>query len=179
MAASLNRRSNQTRTELMSAFTGLVFAKGFENVSVKEIIESAGLARSTFYEHFSNKEDVLRACMTRFFAIIADCISAEEMPAELLRVLDHLWSNRRLTDAIFSGHARVVLARNQADLVEQRLRAAAPLLRLPHRLAAIQIADAQLGLVESWMRGRAPCSVENLADGLFRSSRASALALIA
>lgn len=179
MAAILNRRSEQTRTELMSAFSGLVFAKGFDKVSVKEIIESAGIARSTFYEHFSNKEDVLRACMTRFFAIVADCVSTDEMPANLLTVLDHLGSNRRLTDAIFSGHARMVLARNQADLVEQRLRATSPLLRLPHRLAAIQIADAQLGLVESWMRGRAPCSVENLADGLFRSSRASALALIA
>lgn len=179
MAAILNRRSEQTRTELMSAFSGLVFAKGFENVSVKDIIASAGLARSTFYEHFSNKEDVLRACMTRFFEIVADCVSADGIPPLLFKVLDHLWANRRLTDAVFSGHARTVLARNQADLVEQRLRAMAPLLRLPHRLAAIQIADAQLGLVESWMRGRAPCSVENLADGLFRSSRASALALIA
>ena len=77
MVAVLNRRSDQTRTELMSAFSGLVFAKGFENVTVKEIIASAGIARSTFYEHFSNKEDVLRACMTRFFGIIADCASAE------------------------------------------------------------------------------------------------------
>jgi AcrR family transcriptional regulator len=179
MAAVLNRRSDQTRTELMSAFSGLVFAKGFENVSVKDVIASAGMARSTFYEHFSNKEDVLRACMTRFFQIVADCVVADEMPADLLKVLDHLWANRRLTDAVFSGHARMILARNQADLVEQRLRAMSPLLRLPHRLAAIQIADAQLGLVESWMRGRAPCSIQNLADGLFRSSRASALALIA
>ena len=178
MATLINRRSEQTRTELMSAFSGLVFAKGFENVSVKDVIATAGLARSTFYEHFSNQEDVLRAGMTRFFEIVADCVSAEGVPANLLKVLDHLWSNRRLTDAIFSGYARMVLARNQADLVEQRLRTMSPVLRLPHRLAAIQIADAQLGLIESWMRGRAPCSVENLADGLFRSSRASALALI-
>lgn len=179
MAAVLYRRSEQTRTELMAAFSDLVFAKGFENVSVKDVIASAGLARSTFYEHFSNKEDVLRACMTRFFAVVADCVHADEMPEPLPRVLEHLWSNRRLTDAIFSGHAKVILGRNQADLVELRLRALSPTLRLPHRLAAIQIGEAQLALIESWMRGRAPCSVETLADGLFRSSRASALALTA
>src|SRR5215217_2110871 len=103
MAAIVNRRSDRTRTELMSAFSSLVFAKGFENVSVKDVIASAGIARSTFYEHFSNKEDVLRACMTRFFDIVADCVSTDGMPAELPKVLDHLWSNRRLTDAIFSG----------------------------------------------------------------------------
>jgi AcrR family transcriptional regulator len=178
MPAVINRRSDQTRTELMAAFSTLVFAKGFENVSVKAVIAAAGIARSTFYEHFSNKEDVLRACLTRFFAIVADCVIVDEQPADLLKVLDHLFSNRRLTDAIFSGHARTVLARNQADLVEQRLRSIAPSLKLPSRLAAIQIGEAQLALVESWMRGRAPCSVEDLADGLFRTSRAAALALI-
>jgi AcrR family transcriptional regulator len=178
MQADLNRRSDQTRTELMAAFTSLVFAKGFENVSVKDVTASAGTARSTFYEHFSNKEDVLRACMARFFEIVADCVVADAIPENLFKVLDHLWSNRRLTDAIFSGYARTVLARNQADLVEQRLRSMTASLSLPTRLAAIQIAEAQLALIESWMRGRAPCSVENLGHGLFRCSRASALALI-
>ncbi|HET7708703.1 MAG TPA: TetR/AcrR family transcriptional regulator [Sphingomicrobium sp.] len=178
MDADLQRRSDRTRTELMSAFTSLVFAKGFENVSVKRVTATAGMARSTFYEHFSNKEDVLRACMTRFFEVVAECVVADEIPADLFKVLDHLWSNRRLTDAIFSGYARTVLARNQADLVEQRLRSMAASLCLPYRLAAIQIAEAQLALIESWMRGRAPCSVEGLGHGLFRSSRASALAMI-
>jgi AcrR family transcriptional regulator len=163
----------------MSAFTSIVFAQGFENVTIRKIVESADIARSTFYEHFSNKEDVLRACMGKFFSIIADCIVHDDQPAELGKVLDHLWSNRRLTDAIFSGHARDVLARNQVDLVEQRLRAMNPPTIMPPRLSAIPIAEAQLALVESWMRGRAFCPREQLALGLHRSSRASALALSA
>jgi AcrR family transcriptional regulator len=161
----------------MSAFTRLVFANGFENVSVKQVVEEAQLARSTFYEHFSDKEDVLRACMGRMFSVVADCIIADKPPPRLAEVLDHLWSNRRLTDAIFSGHARTVLARHQADLIELRLRESGAALRLPSRLAAIEIAEAQLALVESWLRGRAHCDAGQLADGLHRSSRASALAL--
>ena len=163
----------------MSAFTKLVFAKGFENVSASEVAASANVARSTFYEHFSGKADVLRSCMTRLFAIVADCVSAESEPPELLKVLDHLWSNRRLTDGIFTGRARMVLARNQADLVEQRLRVMSPHLALPSRLAAIQLAEAQLALIESWMRGRAHCPPEQLATGLYRTSRSTALALTA
>ena len=161
----------------MSAFTRLVFAKGFENVSASEVASSANVARSTFYEHFSGKEDVLRTCMTRFFAILADCVCGETEPPQLLTVLDHLWSNRRLTDGIFTGHARMILARNQADLVELRLRAMSAHLALPSRLAAIQIAEAQLALIESWMRGRAHCPAEQLAQALYRTSRAAALAL--
>ena len=122
----------------MAAFTELVFADGFENVSIGAVIANAGVARSTFYEHFTGKEDVLRACLTRMFATVADCVSADEQPGELNRVLDHLWSNRRLTDGIFSGHARMVQARNQADLVELRLRALGNKMAMPSRLAAIQ-----------------------------------------
>ena len=94
----------------MSAFTAQVFANGFERVTVRGLLDDADVARSTFYEHFSNKEDVLRACMTRFFAVIADCVLDDSEPQELTKVLAHLWENRRLTDAIFSGQARVVLA---------------------------------------------------------------------
>ena len=163
----------------MSAFTSQVFAGGFESVTVRRLLEEADVARSTFYEHFSNKEDVIRACMSRFFAVIADCILDDLQPPELTKVLAHLWEKRRLTDAIFSGQARVVLARNLIDLVESRLRTlAAGNATLPARLAATQIAEGQMALVESWMRGRGFCTVEHLADGLHRTSRASALALL-
>ena len=172
------RRSDRTRSQLMSAFTGLVFAKGFENISVRGVVAAAGVARSTFYEHFSDKEDVLRACMTRFFATIADCMCDDAQPPELMRVLDHLWSNRRLTDGIFTGQARVVLSRNQADLIESRLRSMNNDLALPSRLAAVQIAEAQLALIESWMRGHSHCPIERVAVGLHRSSRGLAMALI-
>lgn len=179
--ANFQKRSEKTRRQIMSAFTGLVFAKGFENVSVREVVAAANVARSTFYEHFSGKEDVLRACMSRFFAVIAECVPSDTVPGELNRVLDHLWENRRLTDAIFSGAPRVILARALGEMVEAHLRdmnKGAPL-ALSYRLAAIHLAEGQLGLVENWMRGRAYCEVTELAQALHRSSRASALALLA
>ena len=165
----------------MSAFTSLVFDKGFENVTVREVVLSAGVARSTFYEHFSSKDDVLRACMSQFLAVMAECVPSDPIPAELTRVLNHLWENRRLTDAIFSGAPRIILARTLGELIEVHLRAMnkGQPLALSYRLAAIHLAEGQLGLVENWMRGRAYCEVAELARGLYNSSRASALALLA
>ncbi len=176
----LERRSDRTRDEIKSAFTTLVFASGFENVTVQKIIREAGCARSTFYEYFENKDDVLRACMEQFFAIIADCVICSVEPPELRKVLDHLWQNRRLADAIFSGQSRVVLARQQADLVELRLRTLGDgrSLALPPRLAAIQIAEGQITLIESWLRGRGFSPVDQLAAGLHRTGRAAAIALL-
>ena len=174
------RRKEKTRAAIKSTFTRLVFSRGFENVTVPDVVAEVGISRSTFYEHFSSREDVLRASMNRIFATIADCVSEDEPPTRLIDVVGHLWENRRLTDAIFSGLARAVLGRNQTDLIEQRLRQL-PYPRnalLPLRLAATEIAEAQLALIESWMRGRAFCSVQQLSTGLHRVSRASALALI-
>ena len=177
---SLERRRDATRVEIKSAFTRLVFAGGFETVTVLKIVGEAGCARSTFYEHFASKDDVLRACMLQFFAAVADCVLGADEPEPLRKVLKHLWENRRLADAIFTGQARIVLARQQADLVEARLRDLADGrdLALPSRLAAIEIAEAQLALIESWLRGRAFASVDQVASGLHRTSRASALALL-
>lgn len=177
---SMNRRSDARREEIKAAFTRLVFAGGFENVTVQKIVREARCARSTFYEHFGSKDDALRACMVQFFAVIADCVATADEPESLHKVLDHLWGNRRLADAIFTGQARIVLARQQADLIEARLRGLAEgnELALPSRLAAIQIAEAQLALIESWLRGRAFAGVGQVAAGLHRTSRASALALL-
>lgn len=179
--ANLPKRSEKTRGQIMSAFTQLVFANGFENVSVRAVVAAARIARSTFYEHFSGKDDVLRACMARFFAVIAESVANDAEPRELRRVLDHLWENRRLTDAIFSGAPRVVLARALGDMIEVHLRdmnRGEPL-ALSYRLAAIHLAEAQLALVENWMRGRAFCETEALAQALHKSSRASAATLLA
>ena len=168
-------RSERSRSAILRAFVDHIFRDGFENISVQAVVAGAGIARSTFYEHFSCKEDVLRASMAQFFEVLAECVSSEDQPAELTRVLGHFWENRRLTDAIFAGTARQILALSLSEIIESRVRDRR--LLLPHRLAAIHLAEAQLALVESWLRGRAFARVEEMATAVHRSARASANAL--
>ena len=172
-------RVERTRIALMDALTELVFANGFENVSVRQIAARAGTGRSTFYQHFRGKEDILRACMAKFFCEFAEAAFDDEMPPRLPRVLDHLWTNRRLTDAIFTGAARAVLANNLAQMIEMRLVEQAQDCRpkLAPRLIGIHLAQAQLGLVEAWLRCRAHSGVDDMALALSKSSRASLRAL--
>jgi AcrR family transcriptional regulator len=173
-------RGERTRTTILRAFVDLLFRDGFERISVRSIVAKASIARSTFYEHFSNKEDVLRASMAQFFVVLAHCASNDEQPIELTNVLAHFWENRRLTDAIFSGIPRQIIALSLSEAVEARLRdSPAEGLLLPYRLASIHIAEAQLALIEAWLRGRAFAHVGDLAAALHQSSRASALAIYA
>jgi len=96
---TLDSRAERTRAGLLRAFVELIFRDGFENISVHAIVAAAGTARSTFYEHFSSKEDILGASMAHFFNVMADCVTSDVEPAELRWVLEHFWDNRRLVDA--------------------------------------------------------------------------------
>ena len=178
MTPPIESRGEGSRAAILSAFTGLIFRDGFENLTVQGIVAGAGIARSTFYEHFSSKEDVLRASMAQFFEVLARCLSSEGQPPELAGVLDHFWGNRRLVDAIFTGAPRRILGLSLSEMIETRLRDRGEALLLPLRLSAIYLAEAQLALVECWLRGRAFASPEDVATALHRSSWASANALI-
>ena len=54
-----DRRTRRTRQVLRDAFVALLKEKRYEDVSVQDIIERADVARSTFYVHYVDKEDLL------------------------------------------------------------------------------------------------------------------------
>lgn len=178
---SVDPRVARTRIELMGAFTAILFAKGYEATTVQQITQRANVARSTFYDHFTSKADILRACMAQFFSVYADCVDAGSPPERLPDVLRHLYENRRLTDAIFTGPPRKALSRGLREMMEPKLKLMRAGTRsasvIPTSLAAVQLAESQLSLTEAWLRGLARCEPDKLADALFASTRAAALTL--
>lgn len=54
-----DRRTRKTRGQLRSALLALLKEKRYEDISVQDIIERADVARSTFYVHFVDKDDLL------------------------------------------------------------------------------------------------------------------------
>jgi AcrR family transcriptional regulator len=59
MAARKDRRIQRTQQLLRASLLALVREKGFEALSVREIVDRANVGRTTFYAHFSNKEELL------------------------------------------------------------------------------------------------------------------------
>jgi AcrR family transcriptional regulator len=54
-----DRRVRRTRQLLQSALLALLQEKRYEDISVQDIIERADVARSTFYVHYVDKDDLL------------------------------------------------------------------------------------------------------------------------
>src|SRR5579875_985115 len=81
------------RERLRRAAMELYLDRGFENVSVAEITERAGLGRRTFFRYFADKREVLFAGSEQLpVAIIAAVRDADARAAPLEVALDALRS---------------------------------------------------------------------------------------
>ena len=56
---TVDRRVRKTRQLLTEALIHLVIEKGYDRVTVQDIIDRADIGRSTFYAHYRDKEDLL------------------------------------------------------------------------------------------------------------------------
>ena len=173
-----DRRARRTQAAVRGAFTDLLFARGLDAIAVRDIAEKADIARSTFYLHFTGKEDVLRACMSPFLDVFASCTTAPTRPSTLEAVLSHMAERRRVSDAIFSGNARSVLSRALAAAIESALGDATAVTApsMPLRLIAASVAEMQLALLEGWLRGRGHAKPDQVADAMYAASRAASAA---
>ena len=79
------------RDQIMDTARRLFGERGTTDVSMDEIATEAGVARSTVYVYFSNRDDLLRACVQsmydRMTETIALVVSDDASPAERLRLL--------------------------------------------------------------------------------------------
>lgn len=58
---SIDRRVNRTRSQLQRALLSLISEKSYESITVEEICEAADVGRSTFYAHYTGKDELKRS----------------------------------------------------------------------------------------------------------------------
>ena len=55
-----DRRTERSRSALMSAFIAILLSDGYDAVTVERVAERANVGRSTFYMHFKSKASCAR-----------------------------------------------------------------------------------------------------------------------
>jgi AcrR family transcriptional regulator len=173
-AAPVDRRVERSRKALLDAFKRLILERGWDGFAAADVAAAADVGRSTLYEHFRGKEDMLAQSMTSLLRVLASAGETEASDPDLEWVLSHFWDQRRMARALLApSGAEATIQRTLAELVEARL---GPKRRkaggLPRPLAAALIARAQLGLVTEWVTGRHRCAPSVLADAMASTTRA-------
>lgn len=168
-----DRRSARTREALLHVFLDLLFEQGYEALSVRDIAAHANVGRSTFYEHFAGKDALLRFSLRRPFSVLAEIIGEDQVNDRTIRLLRHFRERRKLGPVLFSYPLRPLLTRALADLIDERLCSCSTAqVMVAQRLISIQLAEAQIALVDQWISGKIACRIEAMAAALHASTNA-------
>ena len=92
MNAIHKTRNNLTREDWLNAAIHTLYESGIGSVSIVQLAGSLGVTRGSFYHHFTNREDLLRAMLNHWeetltIAVRKEVRGLELPPAELLRAL--------------------------------------------------------------------------------------------
>ncbi|MDO9077645.1 MAG: TetR/AcrR family transcriptional regulator [Brevundimonas sp.] len=167
--------AQRTRSALFNAFVELVLERRYQQLRVSDIIARARVGRSTFYEHYDSKDHLLRDGLAGPFGVLANIVTDRHDDERLKATILHFWQNRRVGNALLAGPTRNLAFRTLADLIEQRLAGRVQAPAVSTVLLAAQLAGGQIALLSAWMAGRAPASVDAIADALRRSAQATTL----
>lgn len=121
----MDRRQRKTREAVFSAFSELIRARRYENITVQDIIDKADIGRSTFYSHFETKDHLLKAiCGDIFEHIIEgeDCSFKEDSDAlvsRLTHILHHFEGKKDDIRAILSSQSRDVFMKYLRDYLDR------------------------------------------------------------
>lgn len=177
-----DERPRTTSELIIRAFNQLFVSRRYDEISVGDIIGGAGVGRSTFYEHFRGKDDVLRSAVLIVLTPLADAVMDGCTLGAVRGTLEHIWQNQKSARPLLSGPSGAAVTQVLADLLalrlEDRCRRQGGAMAIPTALAAIQIAEGQFALIRAWLGGTAPCTADVLARAICRSSRGLAESLL-
>ncbi|WDI33086.1 TetR/AcrR family transcriptional regulator [Hyphococcus flavus] len=164
-----DRRKTRTRNALLAAFNDLILKGRKKTIGISDVIEKANVGRSTFYEHYSNAQDLHMQALARPLSILADAATGQGDTAKLQKLLEHFWENRQRARDTFYGQ-RDQVGRLLAGQIEERLEASGQDSVLPRKLASMQIAESALAVIRGWIGAEASCDVETLAISITRTT---------
>ena len=171
-----DKRVQRTRQALADALIALMVEKGYDDVTVQDILDRAGIGRSTFYAHFRDKEalfssslDGLRSGMlSHWKALLQSKMTSPGALGFALPFLRHVDGQRRLYRAITRGESGVILDRQIRRMFNDMVRAdmaanANGRWSGPPLEAAVQfVVGALMSLFTWWMDSKIDLSAEEL-----------------
>jgi len=172
----VDQRIERSKSALRMAVLQLLQQKPYEDMTVEDIAHRAGVTRSTFYVHFEDKDELLRASLAASLELLSQLVAVPAPGKIIVAALEHMRGVRETSLAMLQGGAHPVIARTLASQVETRLGARGlhrpgQLLR-PFGMLSQMLADAILVGIVEWLRAERPLPAEDLAKGLMHQMKA-------
>ena len=158
-SAGVDARTRRTTTALAYALIQLIQESGgFDDITVRQILQRSGVSRTTFYSHFRSKEDVLHSTYEGVFGVhkaqLQHDTSAKPRLFPVSEFLEHLAGARPVIFAFrkagLADDMRSQFTGYAADIIECRIRDLKLSTTVQPRLAARMLAAALIESMDWW-----------------------------
>ena len=155
-----DRRVLRTRDVLGDALVALMHEKSFDEITVQDVLDRAGVGRSTFYVHYRDKNDLFLSDVEDFLAMFSTLLQRHSANTKRLAPVQELFAHVREAQEFYaalvrSGKVNDVLALGRgffARSIEERLKAANVESETARRAAqAHALAGSLFSLLDWWI----------------------------
>jgi AcrR family transcriptional regulator len=171
-----DRRVARTRELVLDAFRTLMVDRGYEKITVQQILDRSGVGRATFYAHFKSKHELMSASVGRLQAGLRNAWQEEARRSRRaaeplgfsLAFLQHVNSHRRIYDQVVGKSSELTMDRHMrrmlAELAREDLLSRPGVRRNSKALevAAQFVSGALWSLVVWWLSTQSRLSPEEL-----------------
>jgi AcrR family transcriptional regulator len=100
-AGRVDRRVRKTKRQLSEALLQLILEKGYEHVTVEDILRRADVGRSTFYTHYESKDMLLVDGPRNLgFTLFSEAADSQRHPMSFYALFEHVGQHRALAKAM-------------------------------------------------------------------------------
>lgn len=172
---SIDARMVRTRAALRAAMLALIERQPFDQMTIRDIVEQAGIGYATFFRHYPTKAALLEEVATdeieRLVGLSLPALDGADIRGSCLKLCDYVDEHRALWSALLTGGAA-------GTLREQFVRVAIDIGQgrrtdrddwLPTDLGAIFGVSATVEILAWWLRQAAdepPARIAELLDRL-------------
>lgn len=159
-APKTDRRVLRTRNALGDALVALLQERNFEQITVQDVLDRAGVGRSTFYVHYRDKNDLFLSDVEDFFEMCSSLLSRHNARPERLLPVQEVFTHIREMREFYAAVVRSgklndveILGRGFfARSIEERLQAAGLKMESVQRSAkAHALAGSFFSLLNWWV----------------------------
>jgi AcrR family transcriptional regulator len=183
-----DRRAERTRELLQKALIELVGERGYDAITIQDIVDRANIGRTTFYLHYKSKDELFMSCHVSIIGkfhigplhpMSREELLSPEIPLEMASAYRHLEKGRALLYPIFQGKDSQLILRQirerSAREIEANLRAVFVEAdsAIPLDMLANYVAGAQIALMQWWLEKRRPHTPDELTRTLHLLQRSA------
>lgn len=154
------------RERLLASFDAMLLRRDRGRQRASAIAAEAGVARTTFYDHFQSTSDLKLAAVQRPLEAMAELATGAVCSRRLERWVTHFWEYRAECRMLIAGPERQPMERLLASLIGERLP------DNEHLFFSTQASAVIVVSLDEWFNGRVRATPAELVRNLSRACAA-------